>query len=152
MHAGTLRVQLDRTSEAIDRLLVIPGMAEHNADGVERGRRCRQQRQGVPRRRHRFVGVMQPGEPPPELRMSLGIGRLGGAGLADERESFGDAASSAARTPRSSIDDARRPAASLPQRSKRYVTSRPMVRGRSMLWKYVRESIGVRSARSICRM
>jgi hypothetical protein len=68
------------------------GAAEHNANGVERGRRSRQQRQGAPRRRDRFVGAMQPGEPPPELRMSLSIGRIGFAGLADEREAFADTA------------------------------------------------------------
>ena len=92
MHARTLRVQRNGTGEAIDRLLMTPGAAEHDADGVERSRRFRQQRQGVPCRRHRFVGVMQPGEPSPQLRMSLGIGRIGGASLADEREALADTA------------------------------------------------------------
>ena len=88
MQAGALRVKFDRTLETRNGLLMATSTAQHNADGVERGRRCRQQRQGVPRRLDRFVGVMQPREPPRELRMSLGIGRIDGTSLADEREAL----------------------------------------------------------------
>ena len=92
MQAGTPRVQRNGTSEAIDRLLVQPGAAEHDADRVERGRRPGQQRQGASRSLDRLVGAMQAREPATELRMCLRIGRSGGTGLADQREAFADTA------------------------------------------------------------
>ena len=119
MQAGALRVQFDRTLETRNGLLMATSAAQHNADGVPAWRRLRHERERSRDRRQRFVVAVEPGEPACQLRLRLGIARIDRAGLTDLREAFGDAARSAASTPRSRIDEPVALPPSRPQRSKR---------------------------------